>query len=286
MPEKRIIVLGAGQLGTALASVGGERVTLVTRDMLDITDEAGAQPALASLAPDVVINATAYNRVDDAETHAGEAFAVNAIGPGLLARATTAAGARFVHVSTDYVFSGARAMPYPEDALPAPLGVYGASKLAGEHLAAAYATDALVVRTCGVFGPTRSGTGGNFVRAILRQAAAGRPLSVVADTMVAPTYALDLATAVLSLVDAGVVGLVHATNSGHCSWYEFACAIVAEAGLDMPVEPTTSSARPTAARRPAYSVLDLSRLESHGIVMRGWRDALHAYIGDYAPHRL
>lgn len=275
---KRIVVVGSGQLGTALATIGGANVSLVDRAALDITDLAAIEPALSELAPDVVINASAYNRVDAAETDPDLAFAVNATGPAYLARAATALEARFVHVSTDYVFGGTQQRPYCEDDPTEPLGVYAASKLAGEHLALAYGPSSLVVRTSGVFGRTRSGTGGNFVLSILRQARAGKPLRVVADKIAAPTYAVDLARAILSLVAAGASGRVHITNSGCCTWYEFACAILEEAGIDAAIEPVSYSGTADVARRPLYSVLDLSRLESLGVTMPHWRDGLRRYL--------
>ncbi|HEY8283441.1 MAG TPA: sugar nucleotide-binding protein, partial [Chloroflexota bacterium] len=163
------------------------------------------------------------------------------------------------------------------------LGVYGASKLAGEHLVRAYAGDrALIVRTSAVFGTAGAevGKGGNFVRSIVRQAAAGQPLRVVNDQTTCPTYAPDLARAILSLAEGPVGGLLHVTNAGACTWYQFAQAILELAKLDVPLSPASSEALPDRARRPSYSVLSGERLVTLGITMPPWRDALVRYLGE------
>jgi dTDP-4-dehydrorhamnose reductase len=276
-----IIVLGNGQLGTALGAVGGSAVRVLRRADLDLTAAAAIEPILSSLQPTVVINAAAYNKVDEAEQRPDLAFAVNAAAPANLARACSAIGARVVHVSTDYVFAGSLGRAYLEEDLPAPLGVYGASKLAGEHLVRAYAGErALIVRTSAVFGAVAEGTGkgGNFVRAILRQAGAGQPLRVVADQTTSPTYAPDLARAVLALVKQEAHGLVHVVNSGQCTWHQFALAILELSGLDVPCLGIASAPAPDRARRPAYSVLSDTRLTSLGITLPPWRDALERYL--------
>jgi dTDP-4-dehydrorhamnose reductase len=280
----KAMVLGAGQLGNALAHDSGDDVTVLDRAALELTDRDAITRALEAHRPDVVINATAYNRVDEAESHPELAFEINAIVPGRIARSAVSVGARVVHVSTDYVFSGATGRPYVEDNLPAPLNVYGASKLAGEHLVLMHAPNALVVRTSGVFGipAPRAAPSSNFVLAILRQAERAtdqrRPLRVVADQVVSPTYASDLAAAIMTLVRQNVSGTIHVTNSGSCSWHEFAETIVAAAGIDVRVLPIGSDEYACAARRPAYSVLSNSRLTTYGIVMPHWRDALGRYL--------
>ncbi|MGH2347094.1 MAG: dTDP-4-dehydrorhamnose reductase [Chloroflexota bacterium] len=277
----RIIVLGNGQLGTALAAVGGPDVAVLGRAALDLTDVAAIEPRLAAIRPNLVINAAAYNKVDEAEQRPELAFAVNAMAPGHIARACSAIGARFIHVSTDYVFDGLLGRPYFEDDLPSPLGVYGTSKLAGEHLVQAYAGEhACIVRTSAVFGVAGEGAGkgGNFVRAILRQAAANQPLRVVADQTTSPTYAPDLARAILALAKTDASGLVHVTNGGSCTWHQFARAILELTGLDIPCLPIASEPTPGRARRPSYSVLSGTRLGALGITMPPWRDALERYL--------
>ena len=288
----RIAIIGNGQLGAALDALlrtdltwQGSSVTVLGHDTLDIRAAAAVEAMLGDLAADLVINAAAYNRVDEAEADPESAFAVNAIAPGRLARATRVLNARLVHVSTDYVFSGE--LPagddarhgYHEDDLPTPRSVYGASKLAGEHLVLANAPDALVVRTSGVYGPRPGGRGKrSFVEAILAQAETGTTLRVVDDQRLGPTYAVDLAAAILALAPLPASGLIHASNAGSCSWYEFARAILELAGSNAPIEPVPSSARPTPAHRPPYSVLDNGRLRKLGIEMPAWRDALARYM--------
>jgi dTDP-4-dehydrorhamnose reductase len=274
----RAVVLGsAGQLGRELvATLGAEVAWAGDRAEVDVTDAGAVSALVARERPDVVFNATAWNRVDAAETEPAAAFAVNASAPHFLARAARDAGALLVHYSTDYVFDGTAARPYREDDTPRPLGVYGASKLAGEHLVAAAGAEHLLVRTSGVFG--RGGSeqkGGSFVERILAQARAGQPLRVVADQVFAPTFAPDLAAASIALVRCGARGLYHVTNAGSCSWHELAVAALLAAGLDVPVEPIPVATLRLAARRPAYSVLDGSRHLERGLPpLRSWRDAL------------
>ena len=288
----RIAIIGTGQLGSAVDQLlrtdpawQGSTVTVLGHSALDIRDAAAVEARLGELAAELVINAAAYNRVDEAEVDPEVAFAVNAIGPARLACATRVLHARLIHVSTDYVFSGELPVGqvadsgYREADLPAPRSVYGASKLAGEHLVLANAPDALVVRTSGVYGQRPSGSGKrNFVEAILGQAEAGGPLRVVDDQRLSPTYAVDLAAAILAAARLPAFGLIHVSNAGSCSWYEFARAILELAGSEAPIEPVPSSARPTPAYRPPYSVLDNGRLRELGIEMPGWRPALARYM--------
>lgn len=274
----RALVAGsAGQLGRELvARLGDEVAWKGDRAELDVADGGAVVALVARVRPDVVFNATAFNRVDAAESEPLAAFAVNAAAPHFLARAARDAGALLVHVSTDYVFDGTASRPYREDDLPRPLGAYGASKLAGEHLVAAAGGEHLVVRTSGVLG--RGGSdqkGGSFVERIVAQARAGRPLRVVADQVFAPTCASDLAESLVALVRAGARGLVHVTNAGSCSWHELAVAALAAAGLEAPVERIRAADLSLPARRPAYSVLDTSRALALGLPPpRHWKDAL------------
>jgi len=271
-------VAGAGgQLGRALVERLGDRLAWApTHAELDITDGAAVRAALARLRPDVVINAAAYNKVDAAEAAPGEALAVNGAGPLHLARAAADAGALLVHVSTDYVFDGARREPYGEDAVPRPINAYGVSKRAGEMMVEAVGGPFLVLRTSGVFG--RGGSrakGGSFVDRVLDRARAREPLRVVDDQVFSPTYAPDLAEAVLALVDRGARGLVHVTNEGACSWYDLAVAALGQAGLDARVEPIRSADLAAPARRPPYSVLSGARYTTlGGPRRRPWREAL------------
>jgi dTDP-4-dehydrorhamnose reductase len=279
MGSRQVVVLGNGQLGTALARIGGATVTILDRTVLDLAQLEAIAPTILRYQPEVVINAAAYNAVDGAEAHPEQAFSVNAIAPGLIARAATRAGARFVTVSTDYVFDGDAHEPYLEDAIPRPLGVYGASKLAGEYLALANAPQALVVRTSTVFGAARSGRPAGFINAILRKLESNPDaLEVVTDQRNAPTYAVDLATTIFALLERGAAGVIHVANAGTCSRYELALATVEALGLTVPVVPVTTEERPDTARRPRYSALGSSRLPGFGIEMPHWRDALNRYL--------
>jgi dTDP-4-dehydrorhamnose reductase len=274
----RAIVLGsAGQLGRELVALLGDGLAWAgDRDEIDVTDPQATSALVAQVRPRVVYNATAWNRVDAAEAEPAAAFAVNAIAPFHLARACHGVGALLVHYSTDYVFDGTASRPYREDDTPGPLGVYGASKLAGEHLVAAVAGEHLLVRTSGVLG--RGGSeqkGGSFVERIVRRARAGEPLRVVGDQVFAPTCASELARASLALVAAGVRGLFHVTNAGTCSWHDLACAALALAGIEAPIERITSPDLSLPARRPAYSVLSCGKYLGAGLPpLRHWRDAL------------
>jgi dTDP-4-dehydrorhamnose reductase len=274
----RAVVVGAGgqlgreltaRLGDALAWAGG-------RAELDVTDAAAVATLVARVQPDVVFNASAWNRVDAAEAEAERAFAVNALGPRALAHAARTAGALLVHVSTDYVFDGAATTPYREDDPPNPLSVYGASKLAGERHVLDSGAEALVVRTSGVLGRGGSAQkGGSFVDRILARARAGEPLRVVSDQVFAPTFAGELAEALVALARRGARGLYHVTNEGACSWHELATAALEAVGIEREVEAITTAVLGLPARRPPYSVLDTSRFRALGLPrLRHWRDAL------------
>lgn len=278
----KALVAGAhGQLGRDLvASLKSEVAWAGGRAELDVTDWEAVSSVVRRVRPDVIFNGAAYNKVDGAETETGRALEVNALAPGLLARAAATVGALFVHFSTDYVFDGRSAAPYREDDCPAPLGAYGVSKLAGERLVFASRAEHLVVRTSSVYG--RGGNrqkGGSFMERILEQARAGQPLRVVSDQTFSPTYAPDLAEASIALVRAGARGLVHVTNAGSCSWHEFATKGLALAGIDAPVAAISAADLGLAARRPAYSVLDTGRYRGLGLpALRPWPDALAASL--------
>jgi dTDP-4-dehydrorhamnose reductase len=279
---RAVVVGSAGQLGRELVSLLGPEVAWAgDRGEIDATDPDAASALVSRERPDVVFNATAYNRVDAAEAEPAAAFAVNAGAPHFLARAARDRGALLVHYSTDYVFDGKASRAYREDDLPCPLGVYGASKLAGEHLVAAAGGEHLVVRTSGVLG--RGGSeqkGGSFVERIVARARAGEPLRIVADQVFAPTCAADLAAASIALVRAGARGLFHVTNGGSCSWRELALAALALAGLEVPVAPITLADLRLPARRPLVSVLSCEKYLGLGLPpLRPWTDALPECLG-------
>jgi len=260
-------------LGSDLVeALAGRDVTALTRAELDITDAAAVMAAVAG--HDVVLNAAAYTRVDDAEIDEATATLVNATAPGHLAAAAHATGAILVQYSTDYVFDGSATFPYDEDAPLHPINAYGRSKAAGERAALdGNPWRTIVLRTAWIYGAH----GPNFASTMLRLASERDTLSVVTDQLGQPTWTVDLASQTIALLDAGVVtGVYHATNSGTASWFDFARAVLEGAGLDPDrVKPTESTSFVRPAPRPAYSVLGHDAWASTGIApMRPWRDAL------------
>jgi dTDP-4-dehydrorhamnose reductase len=185
-----------------------------------------------------------------------------------------------VHLSTNYVFDGRREAPYGELEPPSPRSVYALTKLAGEYAALAYGEQALVVRTAGLYGMQGSASkGGNFVQRMLGRAREQGELSVVADQRLQPTFTADLAGALLDAVDAGATGVLHLTAGDACSWHEFTAAIVARAGLDVPVHASTTTVPPGGVDRPLNGVLARERADSLGLApLRGWREALADYM--------
>jgi dTDP-4-dehydrorhamnose reductase len=235
--------------------------------------------ALAAHRPDAVINCAAYTRVDGAESDSDEAYRSNALGPRLLAAACTSTHTRLCHLSTDYVFDGTSNTPVDEWARPAPLGVYGASKLAGELEVRALCSDHVIVRTSWLYGQS----GPNFVLTMLRLARESGVLRVVADQQGSPTWTGHIAPTLVDLLEQGHCGTFHLTNSGVTTWHGFAEAIVKDAGLsDIQVEAIATSDYPTAARRPMYSVLDNRawRLLG-GLPLPDWREGLRAYLREH-----
>jgi len=270
----KYLITGAnGMLGRDLQqALAGREVTALSRAELDVTD---AQATLAAVAGhDVVINAAAYTKVDDAESHEDEAYAINAIGAENLARAASTHGAILVQVSTDYVFDGTATTPYAEDAPLNPVSAYGRTKAEGERLAREANPDrTIIIRTAWLYGEH----GPNFAKTMLRLAASHDTVSVVTDQVGQPTWTLDLAKQVVVLLDAGVTSGIHnGTASGEASWYDFTRAIFSVRGLDPDrVRPTDSSQFVRPAPRPAYSVLGHGSWRHIGLdPLRDWRLAL------------
>ena len=278
----RILLTGAGgQLAHDLkASLGGETLVALTRAELDITDAPAVRAALVRHRPDCLINAAAYNRVDDAEAEPAAAFAANAGGVENLARAAANAGAVLVHFSTDYVFDGAKRAPYIETDAPNPLSLYARSKRAGEEAVQRRCEKHFLIRTCGLYGAAGSRSkGGNFVERMLRLAAEGKPLRVVNDQVLTPTSTRDLAEKLLPLLRTRRYGLYHMTNTGECSWYDFAREIFRLAGAPAELEPVSTAAFAARARRPPYSVLDNAAYRAAGFAdFRPWQEALADYL--------
>lgn len=246
---------------------------------IEVTDGPGVLDRLTAVAPEVVINCAAFHRVDECEARFEEAFRVNALGARNVALACARLGALAVYVSTDYVFGGEAGRPYVEADPPAPVNVYGASKVAGEHLVAAAAPRALIVRVASLFGVAgASGKGGNFVETMIRKARAGEAIHVVDDLVMSPTSTADASAAIRGLIARGYTGIAHATNAGACSWYGFARAIFSMLGLEADLQPQRSADLPSAARRPRSAALASSVLEGLGLARPPWEDALRRYL--------
>lgn len=277
----RILVTGAsGQLGhdlVAQLAAGAHEILAPGRAELDLLDPAQVEATVLALRPDWVINCAAWTAVDQAEREPEAAFTVNRDSAGRLAAAAAAGGARLLQVSTDFVFDGRQSRPYRETDTPHPLGVYGQSKLAGEQAVRTALPGATILRTAWVYGAH----GHNFVKTILRLAREGRPLRVVADQVGSPSWTRDIAAAIIALVRQGAAGIYHYTNAGSTSWHGFASAILEEApaaGIGLrttTVEPITTAEYPTPARRPAYSVLDTTKIQALlAAPVPPWRDSL------------
>jgi len=285
-PVRVLLIGGSGQLGRELRRLlPAADVVAPTHAELDLLDAASIARYVGAARADVVVNAAADNRVDAAEADATSVEAINADAVGSLARAAAAAGAFFVHGSTDYVFDGRATSPYTEDAPPNPLGAYARSKRRGEQLCTAEAPRHAIVRVAGLYAAGGSrGKGGSFVDKVIAQARAGAALRVVDDQVTAPTWARDVAAALARLLPRWIAGtapagVYHLTNAGACSWCEFARAALAAAGLDTPVTPITTASLGAASPRPAYSILANARLAAIGEPpLRPWRDALAAYL--------
>ena len=270
----RALVLGAGgQLGSVLARLLGED-SGIRHDQVSITDPGAIEALVDSRRPTVVFNSAAYNAVDRAETERDLAFAVNAEGPANVARACARQGIRLVHFSTNFVFDGELDRPYVESDTPAPLSVYGASKLEGERRVLELLPGALVIRTAAVYGDTGSAIkGGSFPERILARARAGEALRVVGDQRVNPTYAADLAAAAIPLAESGAEGIFHVVSAGCAGWDEFARAVLEESHLAADVKSVSSVDMPAPARRPLNGCLASERTEG----LRSWRESLHEW---------
>lgn len=280
----KVAVIGSGgQLGSDLVRVWSEElgweVVPLPRGVVDVTDWASVWSAVAAAEPEVVVNCAAYVRVDQAEERPHEAFAVNALGALNVARAANQAGALCIYFSTDYVFDGNQSVPYEETDRPSPLNVYGASKLAGEHLTRIATSRSLVVRVASLFGVAGNRSkGGNFVERILTKARAGEPLRLVSDIRMSPTYTVDVARASAQWVSRGVQGIVHGANRGSATWFEFGKKALELAGIDVPIEPVSHREYPSRALRPPNSALASSRDDLEPRLLRRWEDALADYL--------
>jgi dTDP-4-dehydrorhamnose reductase len=278
----RLLLIGrTGQLGGDLLRNGTDHDWIAPgRDELDVEKPEQVRAAIAAARPEAVINCAAFHNVPLCEEQPERAFRVNCVAMRDLARACVEVGTRLVTFSSDYVFGGERRTPWAEDDLPAPVQMYGLSRLAGEHAVLATAP-AIVIRTCGLYGASGARSkGGNFVDGRLAEVRAGKTIEMACEQTVAPTSTADLSRAVLALVarqDASP-GIYHLTSEGQCSWYEFTVAISELSGTPTKVVPVDRGGLSGAMRRPLYSVLANTRARKLGLVMPHWRDSLERYL--------
>jgi dTDP-4-dehydrorhamnose reductase len=272
---KAMIIGATGLLGKALKREwsGDEVVGLGSKDV-DIRDAGQVREVVNKVRPECIVLAAAYTDVDGCESHSGLAFAVNRDGPVHVAEAAKRIGARLLFLSSDYVFDGKNTSPYETGDVWNPQSVYGRSKAEAEVRLLEVLPDCCIARTSWLFG-----TGGKcFPDTILKLAASRPALDVVDDQRGCPTYSVDLSRAIIGLCRNQASGIVHVTNAGNCSWFEFAREIVKDAGLVTEVRPVSSERMARPAPRPAYSVLSPRSLQRYGIAMPTWQDALQRYL--------
>lgn len=278
MAQPIILVTGSnGQLGSELKELAPShpqfKFVFLTRAELAVEDAEAVKKIVAQAKPDFVINCAAYTAVDKAESEKGAALAVNAIAVGILARASKDAGAKFLHVSTDYVFDGTSSEPLKEDAPVSPVNFYGETKLRGEQEAVKENAESIIIRTAWVY----SAYGKNFVKTMLRLMAEKESINVVSDQWGSPTYAADLAEAILRIVEGGrwQPGIYHFSNDGVINWAQFAREIGRLSDSNCTVNFITTEQYPTPARRPLYSVLDKTKISTtYGITPKPWKESL------------
>jgi dTDP-4-dehydrorhamnose reductase len=275
----RILVTGAnGQLGQELQrALRGEDVFAADQPEYELTDPA-LSAKIGAMRPDLVIHAAGHTDVDGCERDPGTAFTVNAQGTRRVAEGAAKANARLIYISTDYVFDGKKTEPYTERDPVNPLNVYGRSKLAGEEEAVKGCRRTLVLRTSWLYGVN----GKNFVKTILSLAVTQPELRVVEDQRGSPTYARHLAHVIAGLIRSDVTGVIHAGGEGECSWYEFAKAILQEAGLRCRVVPISTAESGRLALRPPYSALSTAFLHQHGLSLPPWREGVRQFLADQA----
>mgnify|MGYP000915845478 CR=1 FL=1 len=273
----KVLVTGAnGQLGQdVIRELKEQHIECLgtTRDMLDLTDEHSVHRLIIEYSPDIVVHCAAYTAVDKAEDNQELAYKLNCEAPKQLASAAQANGAAMIQVSTDYVFDGTAHTPYTEDCDPCPDSVYGTTKLEGEKEVMNHCEQAVVIRTAWLY----STFGNNFVKTMIRLGKERDSLGVVFDQIGTPTYANDLARAIYAIINKGIVrGVYHFSNEGVCSWYDFTVAIHRLAGItSCKVKPLHTAEYPAKANRPAYSVLDKTKIKTtFGIEIPHWEESL------------
>jgi len=269
-------------LGRDLADILRENppvhaLTLWDVEEADITDADAFLIAVKGLPepPEVIINCAAYTAVDRAETERETAMLINGEGAGNVVRTARTVGARIVYISTDYIFDGKKKTPWREDDPPDPINWYGRTKLEGEKQTRDACPDALIVRIQWLYGPE----GKNFLETILRLAEERDELRVVDDQRGAPTYTVDLARAIRTLIEGKHQGVYNVANSGETTWFDFAREIMARTGKNVPVVPISTDEYPTPVKRPGNSVLDMTKFQTDtGMIMPSWQEGLDAYL--------
>lgn len=284
---KLLVTGAAGQLGTDVVSLfckAGHVVIACDRDMLNITDLSACFMTLNEQRPDAIIHCAAYTAVDLAEQEMDAAYTVNAVGTRNMVVASERIGAKFCYISTDYVFDGSSENPYHEYDNTNPQTIYGKSKLAGENLVQNLSSAYFIVRTSWVYGLH----GKNFVKTMLRLGAEKPELKVVNDQLGSPTYTVDLARFLLELIQTEKYGVYHASNTGSCTWHEFAETIFAEAEnisgrtYTVRVNPCTTEEFPLPAPRPRNSVMEHISIRTNGLTdLRPWREGLSDFLREY-----
>lgn len=275
----KVLITGAnGQLGAdvvRLFAEKGHHTIGMGRAQLDITDKKQCKDIINEVRPEAIIHCAAYTAVDHAETDQDNAYLVNAIGTRNIAVAAEHVKAKMCYISTDYVFDGTSLSPYYEYDNTNPLTVYGKSKRAGEQLVQSLCSRWFIVRTSWVYGSS----GSNFVKTMLKLGAERDSLQVVNDQWGSPTYTCDLSFFLEELVSTGKYGIYHASNTGICTWYEFARAIFEEAKMAVKVDPCTTEQFPRPAPRPRYAAMEPMAIRVNGFTpIRHWREALRDFL--------
>ncbi len=275
---------GNGQLGQDVSSAfaaAGHTITSLTHEDVEISSLDSVRTALVASQPELVVNTAAFHNVDKCEAEPGLAFAINGIGARNLAQVTEETGATLMHVSTDYVFDGKKGAPYVEEDVPAPLNVYGNTKLSGEFFVRSTNPRHFVVRTSAIYGenPCRAKGGLNFVELMLKLSKERKELRVVDDEFVTPTPTVQIAQQLVALSMSPDYGLYHATAEGSCSWYEFAGAIFELTKTNIRLEPARPGEFPAKVPRPRYSVLENAALKARTMnIFSHWKEGLQEYL--------
>jgi len=282
----KVAIIGStGQLGSDILDIFGERALPLSHDEIEVRDVGSCRKALKDV--DTVINCAAYVKVDDSEDRPDEAFMVNAIGARNVALVCNERKIRNVYISTDFVFDGNKKTPYREEDIPNPINIYGLTKYAGEIFTRNYCTKSYIIRTASIYGTRGArGKGGNFVDWMVEKASRNEVIKVVDDIVMSPTYTRDLVEMIKKIIEKELsYGIYHVTNQGYCSWFEFAKKIFEYSNIDARLLPIKSDELNRKARRPKFSALESTKLDSFGLRMRSWEDALKDYLKEKHTNR-